>query len=44
MHLTRATATAQSFSKIGKELQLQRGILGWVRNEVPAEYVGMSEE
>ncbi len=44
MHLKRATATAQLFSKIGKELKLQRGILGWVRNEVAAGYVGMNEE
>ncbi len=25
-------------------MKLQRGILGWVRNEVAAGYVGMSEE
>ncbi len=43
MHRRRATATAQ-FSKIGKELELQRDMLGWVRNEVAAGYVGMSEE
>jgi hypothetical protein len=44
MHLRRATAIAQLFSKIGKELELQRGILGWVRNEVAARYVGMGEK
>ncbi len=43
MHLRRATAIAQ-FSKIGKELELQRNMEGWVRNEVAAGYVGMSEE
>ncbi len=44
MHLRRATATAQLFSKIGKEFELQRGILGWVRNEVAAGYIGMGQE
>ncbi len=44
MHLRRATTTAQVFSKIGKELELQRDMYGWVRNEVAAGYFGMSEE
>jgi hypothetical protein len=44
MHLRRATATAQLFSKIGKELELQRDMQGGVRSEVAAGYIGMGEE
>jgi hypothetical protein len=44
MHLRRATATALLFPKIGKDLELQRNMYGWERNEVAAGYVGMSEE
>jgi hypothetical protein len=44
MHLRRATATVQLFSKIAKELELQRNMQGWVRNEVAAGFVEIDEE
>jgi hypothetical protein len=44
MHLRRATVTAQLYFKIGKELELQRDTLGWVRNKVAAGYIGMNVE
>ncbi len=44
MDLRRTTVSAQWFFKIGKKLELQRDMLGWVWDEVAAGYVGMSEE